>query len=366
MATMPYTVKATINLAAIRHNLKQVKQLAKGSNIMAVIKADAYGHGMIEVAQTLHEADGLAVARLEEALLLRQQGIRQRVLLLGGFIDAQGMVAAAENNIDIVIHSSHGLQALLAAHLAKPINVWLKLDTGMHRLGLSPAEFLQAQQLLRNSNNVAEIIFMTHFSSSEDENSLHTQQQLQSFQCSTDVLNGKTSMANSAAIIQHPQSHGDWVRPGIMLYGANPLPADSPRTQHIDLQAAMTLTAKILAIRTVSKGESTGYNCRWTATKDSLIATVGIGYGDGYPRHAKDGTPVLVNGQRAFIAGRVSMDLITIDISDCTGVQIGDDVMLWGQQLKAEEIASYAETISYELFTSISKRVPRIYINAED
>ncbi|MEE8059753.1 MAG: alanine racemase [Pseudomonadales bacterium] len=360
---MPHTTKAIINLAAIRHNLSIVKQLAPHSKVMAVIKADAYGHGLIEIAQTLADAEGLAVARLEEALLLRGENIEQRILLLGGFIDMASLQQCAEHSIDIVIHSWNSVETLLTATLEKPVNVWLKHNSGMHRLGLSIEEFRQADPLLGSCANVAEKIFMTHFSASDETDSTSTDQQLAAFQQATEGLEAPLSLANSAAIIKHQHTHADWVRPGIMLFGANPIGANSQPQFPVDLLPAMTLSAHVMAIRTIEKGASVGYNGCWIADRESKIATVGIGYGDGYPRHASNGTPVLVNGQRATLAGTVSMDLITIDITDCQSVNISDEVILWGEGLKAETIATYADTISYELFTSISKRVPRLYLN---
>lgn len=362
---MPHTVTATIDLAALRHNLQQAKRLAPNSRIMAVIKADAYGHGIVAAAKALASADGLAVARLEEALTLRKQGINQRLLLLGSFLDSNSLALCADNNIDVAVHNSAGVDTLLASRSHKQLAVWLKHDSGMHRLGMNALELRSAHQRLSSCSHIGDMGLMTHFSAADDLDPHTTQQQTQSFLQATEGLTGFSCLANSAAIIQHPQTHLDWVRPGIMLYGANPLPPTITKLNNLELQPVMTLRAKIIAIRPIATGESAGYNERWTATRPTQLATIAIGYADGYPRHARNGTPVLINGQRAVLAGRVSMDLITVDISDCHEVNIGDEAILWGQGLPAEEIASYADTISYQLFTSVSKRVPRIYINTE-
>ena len=361
---MNFMTKATIDLSAIRHNLQQVRRLASTAKIMTVVKADAYGHGLVEVAQTLKDADGLAVARIEEALALRDAGISAPLLLLSAPLEIEGIRLCAEHGVAIVVHTLNTAQLLSDSLLDKPVDIWLKLDSGMHRLGLNSNELLKVEPLLKTSRNVESIVLMTHFSDSEQDDAQITEQQTDYFSACARGLTYPQSLANSGAIIRHSNTHRDWVRPGIMLYGANPLPNQSAVNAAVKLLPAMTLTTKVLAIRHVAKGESVGYNGRWTANQDSTIATLGIGYGDGYPRHAENGTPVIVNGQRAHLVGTVSMDLIIVDISHCHNINIGDEAMLWGDGLPAEEVAAHASTISYELFTSISKRVPRIYINA--
>lgn len=361
---MNFLTTATIDLAAIRHNLQQVRQLASTAKIMAMVKADAYGHGLVEVAQTLKAADGLATARLEEALALRNAGINTPLLLLSAPLDIEGIQQCAEHDIAMVIHTLPTAQLLSDSSLTKPVDIWLKLDSGMHRLGLNATELIETEKLLKASANVQSIVLMTHFSDSEQEDTETTRHQIEYFSTCVGSLPYSQSLANSAAIIKHPDTHKEWVRPGIMLYGANPLPIESDLHTPVELLPGMTLTTKVLAVRTVKKGDSVGYNGRWTAEKDSTIATLGIGYGDGYPRHAGNGTPVVINGQRAYLVGTVSMDLITVDVTHCEAINIGDEAILWGDALPAEEVAAHAKTISYELFTSISKRVPRIYINA--
>lgn len=325
---------------------------------MAVIKANAYGHGLLAVANALEGADGLAVARLDEALALREAGNQQRILLLGSCLSDPEFQLCAQHQLDIETHSLAMAQQLAGLSLNTKINCWLKMDTGMHRLGLAPREYLEAKQLLEGSSNVAELILMSHFSSSDDNDKHRCQQQTRLFMEAIAGSDAPTSLANSAAIIQHPDSHGDWIRPGIMLYGANPLPQAGPPPLH----PAMTLTATVLAIREVPAGDAVGYNANWTASQATRVATIGIGYGDGYPRHARNGTPVLIRGQRAALIGRVSMDMISVDLSDCDGIEVGDEATLWGKQLPVEEIAECAETISYELFTGVTDRVCKQYV----
>jgi alanine racemase len=314
---------------------------------------------MLEIAAALGDADGLAVARLDEALALRDAGISQRILLLGSHLSDNDFELCSMQQLDVEVHSLDMAEQLAGLSLSSPLTIWLKVNTGMNRLGLSPANFHQAQQRLQQSSNVKQQVLMTHFSSSDETLTQSCEQQTQLFLATIGNNKAPTSMANSAAIMQHPEAHGDWTRPGIMLYGANPLqqPCSLP------LQAAMTLTAQVLAIREVSTGQTVGYNGTWKASKTTLIATIGIGYGDGYPRHARNGTPVVVRGQRAKLAGRVSMDMLTVDLSGCEGIEVGDEAILWGKGLPIEEIAECAQTISYALFTSVSARVSKHYID---
>jgi alanine racemase len=352
------TTRALIDLSAMRHNLEIVRALCPEQRVLVMVKADGYGHGMLRTAQALAHADGIGVARLDEALQLRRAGLRlQRILLMGTLLDQGEIEVCAHENIDIVVHDLATVDRLCARHKATPLRVWLKLDSGMHRLGLAPADFHAADTRLRAQPGVEEIIHMTHFAASEDFAGDSAERQ---FSCFTTVHGGSesaTSVANSAAIIGRPGMHGDWVRPGIMIYGDNPLAKTHPQP----LEPAMTLLARVLALRLCDTGERIGYNGIWTCPRPSRIATLGIGYGDGYPRHARNGTPVWIRGKRATLVGRVSMDSITIDVTDVDNVRVGDEAELWGKHLPAAEIAACAETISYELFTSIGQRVVREY-----
>lgn len=353
---MRNTAKAYIHLPALTENLAKIKSLAPKSKIMAVIKANAYGHGLLRTASALSAADGLAVARLDEALRLKQAGINQRLLLLGTLLSVEELTTCAEQNIDIVVHSRELLEQI-SAYRGKKLNVWAKLDTGMHRLGFSEEEYAGALHLLQDSKAVDEIVLMSHFSGSEyTAGADTTAEQLKAFEQSTRSYRHPVSLANSGAIINWPQSHKDWVRPGIMLYGANP----GGDCQHCELSAVMTLKSSLVAIHTVKPGDTVGYGGLWRSDKATRIGTIGIGYGDGYPRHAKNGTPVKIGEHIVPLTGRVSMDLITVDLGDIA-VSIGDEITLWGQELSVNTIADWADTISYQLLTGISERVERIY-----
>ncbi|MBB3046282.1 alanine racemase [Litorivivens lipolytica] len=352
---MDYTAWADIDLSALSHNLSQVRRCAPHSRVVTMIKANAYGHGLAEVARHLDGlADKLGIARFSEAQHLRQQGIATPLLLMGTLLSAEALRYCAGNQIAVAVHTLD--QARLIAGLDTPMELWLKIDTGMNRLGLSPEEALEAYHLLAHPDQGHQLLLMTHFSSA-DEHTPATASQIHSFDhVAQQVADLPASLANSAAIITQPKSHRDWVRPGIMLYGSNP--TDQP----IDLKPVMTLKAKILAIKEVGAGNSVGYNRSWTAKENSTIAALGIGYGDGYPRQLPNGTPVLVNGQRFPIVGRISMDICSIDISSATlQIAVGDHATLWGEGLSADEIASRAGTISYHLFTGVTPRVPRHY-----
>ncbi|HUH37454.1 MAG TPA: alanine racemase [Spongiibacteraceae bacterium] len=351
------TALATIDLAALRHNLHRARALAPGSKLMAMIKANGYGHGLLPVARALSDADGLAVARLDEAVQLREQGLAQRLLLLGTLLDDDDLALCAQHHIDIVIHEADTARRLARARLPRPVHCWLKLDTGMHRLGLMPGQLQPVLDTLAASAAVGEQVLMTHFACADEVDSAATAEQLACFAAMTRGLGLPTSLANSAALIDQPASHGDWNRPGIMLYGDNPLHGH----REVDVRPVMTLSARVLAVRDIPPGAAVGYGATWISRRPSRIATVGIGYGDGYPRHAPNGTPVLVNGHRAALAGRVSMDSICVDVTDCGPVSPGDPVELWGRALPAREIADHAGTISYALFTGISQRVEFVY-----
>jgi alanine racemase len=357
---MRNTAFAHIDLSAIRHNLSVVRSLCPDSRVMAMVKADAYGHGLLQVAGALHEADGLAVARLEEALALRSAGVTQRILLLATLLDVEDLGVCSALHIDVTAHDAHSVAAITACGQLK-LRVWLKLDSGMHRLGLDAAAFVAADHQLSNLSGVIEVIHMTHFSDSEVQDFDKTDRQVKCFnECHGRSYNrsAKTSLANSAAILTRPQTRTNWVRPGIMLYGCNPLAGNQA-----GLRAAMTLQAHIVAIRDLAIREPVGYNEQWVSERPSRIATVGIGYGDGYPRHAPNGTPVLLGGVSVPLVGRVSMDTITVDITDCSEACVGDRVELWGAKLPAAAVAACAGTISYALLAGLGQRVTRKFEN---
>ena len=355
--------QAIIDLAALNHNFARVKQLAPHSKVLAVLKANAYGHGMLAVAQALKQADAIGVARLDEALALRAGGIAKPIVLLEGFFHADELAQIVASNLQLVIHHRQQVEALLAAQLEAPVRVWLKIDSGMHRLGIYPHEFTELYQQLQYSDNVqASVRLMSHFASSDELANPATAAQLSLFDTLTAGFAGERSLANSAAVLNWPQSHGDWVRPGLMLYGVSPMP-DTCGAEH-GLKAVMTLCSSVIAVREVQAGDAVGYGGSWLAPKATRLAVVAIGYGDGYPRAAGNRAQVLINGIRLPVVGRVSMDMITVDIGD-TPVATGDRVTLWGPGLPVEQLAQCVDTIAYELLCNITSRVSFHYINTD-
>ena len=357
---MHRTTWIELSSEALCHNASVVRKLAPKAAILAMVKANGYGHGADWVAEQVKDkVNGFAVARLSEAHLLRDAKPSAQILLLGTLLDSDLLHECAKLELDIVVHDLASAKRLASTPLSRPITAWLKLNVGMNRLGMSATEFSEAHQLLIACPHIAGIQHMSHFSDAEDIDISLTNQQSQKLQAlSASLGQHPLSMANSAAIIAHPETHHDWVRPGIMLYGDDPTQRLSGE---LALKPVMTFKTKIIALRDVAKGECVGYNRRWQAKAPARIATVAAGYADGYPRHAPDGTPVLVNGQRASLAGRVSMDLMTIDVSHLPRTEIGDDVTLWGEGLAAAEVGKHCGTISYELFTRITERVNRVY-----
>ena len=352
---------ATIDLAAVRHNYALAKRCAPGREAFAVVKANGYGHGVREVVTALHdEADGFAVASLEEAAEVRAMHSEARILLLEGCFVAEELPMAAQLRLDVVVQGEEQIAALLAASLPRPLNVWLKLDSGMHRLGLAPEAVRAAHARLRSAAQVAELNLLSHFACADERGHPLIEQQVEIFLELLDLDFDQRSLANSAALLTIPAAHMDWLRPGIMLYGATPF-ADLSAAE-LGLKPVMSLTAQLIAVREVAVGESVGYGASWVAERPSRIGTVSCGYADGYPRHAPSGTPLLVNGQRAPLVGRVSMDMLAVDLSDLPQAQIGDAVELWGAQLPVDEVAQAAGTIGYELLTKVTARVPRRYL----
>ena len=358
--TLRNTSWLEFDVTALRHNISVVKQRAPSARILAMLKANGYGHGADWVAANISAlADGYGLARLCEAESLRASQPEARLLLLGTLIDQPLLERCSELRLDLVIHRLDDARQLSRTPLPQAINVWLKRNIGMNRLGMNHEAFVEAHRLLADSPQVADIIHMSHFSDADEPSTPVTAEQCQRL-CSSSAELGRVprSMANSAAIIAHPYSHFDWVRPGIMLYGDDPTGYLQGGQQ---LQAVMQFKSRIIAIKDVETGDGVGYNRRWTAPSPRRIATVGVGYADGYPRHAEDGTPMVIRGQRVPLAGRVSMDLLTVDVSTLPDVEVGDEVLLWGHGLPAAEVASHCQTISYELFTGISDRVERHY-----
>ena len=350
--------RSLIDLQALRHNYQLAREVT-GAKALAVIKADAYGHGAVRCAQALEaDADGFAVACIEEALELRDAGIRAPILLLEGFFEADELPLIVEHDFWCVVHSLWQLDAIEQATLAKPIQVWLKLDTGMHRVGLHPSEYKSAYQRLQASGKVAKIVLMSHFARADELDSLRSVEQVAVFLAARDDLSAEVSLRNSPAILGWPSVPSDWVRPGLMLYGATPFEQDHPLAAR--LQPVMTVESKVICVRELPAGEPVGYGAKFITPKPMRIGVVAMGYADGYPRHAPTGTPVLVAGQRSQLLGRVSMDMLCIDLTDVPDAGLGSTVELWGKNILASELAEKAETIPYQIFCNL-KRVPRLY-----
>jgi alanine racemase len=353
---------ATVDLAALRHNYQLAKQCAPGRKAFAVVKANAYGHGAPAAVKSLRDlADGFAVASLEEAEQVRAVDADARLLLLEGCFESSEYAAAAELGIDVAIQGEAQATALLDAKIERPLNVWLKLDSGMHRLGFQADALRQWHARLKEAVQVAEVNLMSHFACADERGHPLNEAQLEQFVGLLDLDFDHRSFANSAAVLTMSAAHMDWLRPGIMLYGASPFVELSAQT--LGLKPVMTLTAAIIAVRDVMAGESVGYGAGWVAQRPSRIATVSCGYADGYPRTAPPGTCVVIRGQRMPLAGRVSMDMLAVDITDLPEAALGDEVELWGQQVPIDELARACGTIGYELLTKVTQRVPRRYIN---
>jgi alanine racemase len=356
---MPRPIRARIDGRALRHNYRVAKQHAAGSKAWAVVKANAYGHGLLRVAGALADvADGFALLDLEEAIALRQAGITQPILLLEGFFDATDLAACAEYALTPAIHRLEQLEMLRLAALSRRLPIYLKFNTGMNRLGFSLAQLPAVQRELAASNAVGPVTLMTHFA--EADGGRPVAWQLERFARIADgwpeASSLPVSLANSAAILRHPQTACDWVRPGIMLYGGSPFPDATAAS--LNLLPVMILESKILAVQDIASGERVGYGGSFVAQRSTRVGIVACGYADGYPRQATSGTPILVDEQRTITIGRVSMDMLACDLSDLPYSGVGSRVVLWGEGLPADLVATAAGTISYELFCALAPRVP--------
>jgi len=355
---MSRPLRAVIHTQSLQHNLKRAREFAPSSKVMAVIKADGYGHGITSVASSLKDANALAVASIDEALQIKQAvPDSPPICLLEGVFRIDELNEVVASGFTLVLHNEEQIRYLESSSAAKPVSVWLKIDTGMNRLGIDAHSFEDFYRRLESCSAVSEIGLMTHFACADDAKNSMTATQLQQF---VHVIEGKTaarSAANSAGIVQWPDSHFEWVRPGIMLYGGSPVQDKS--ASELGLKPVMSLESELVALHPVKKGQSVGYGATWIAERDTTIGVVACGYGDGYPRHARGGTPALVNNQRQPLVGRVSMDMITVDLGDQPRAKIGDPVVLWGEGLPVDEVAASADTISYELLCQVTRRVER-------
>lgn len=343
-------IQAHIDIAALRHNHALARRHAGKARMWSVIKANGYGHGALRMARGLADvADGFALLELDTALALRAQGIRQPLLLLEGFYNTDELQAFTQQHLTPVVHRLDQAETLVRSDFSLP--VYLKLNTGMNRLGLNVDELATALDLLRGYD----ITLMTHFSDADETQGIDDQ-----MQCLKKMHTGRDyplCLANSAALLRFPEASGDWVRPGIMLYGASPFPWMKSAAE-IGLMPVMTLTSELIALRDLQPGDRVGYGGAFVAERTMTIGIVACGYGDGYPRHAPTGTPILVNGQRTGTVGRVSMDKICVDLTNIAAARVGSPVILWGEGLSADEVAASAGTVSYELFCALAARVP--------
>lgn len=363
---MTRAARASVDLGALRANLRTARDAAGPSRVMAVIKSDGYGHGLTAVAHALaDEADAFAVTDLAEATALREAGIRQRIVLLQGPFGSEEIHDAAARNLELVIHTQWQVEALARAELSHPVTAWIKVDTGMHRLGFPPAAVPDVWRRLTEAASVRpDIGFMTHLACADDRDDPMTPRQLRAFEDACAGLPGPRSAANSAGLLGWPESRYEWVRPGIMLYGASPFIDERPDDP--ELAPAMALEGQVVAVRRLSAGDPIGYGATWACPEDMPIGVVSVGYGDGYPRHAPTGTPVEVAGHRTQLLGRVSMDMIAVDLrglEDAVGE--GQPACLWGGAVRAEEVAAASGTIPYELFCRTPPRPQRIYSGAD-
>src|SRR3990167_153392 len=349
----------TIDLAALRHNLERVHALARGRSVIAMVKANAYGHGIARVAKALSTTDAFGVASLEEGIKLREAGITHPIVLIEGLFNPGELKEAVHHDFTLVVHHLPHVEILENADIT-PLSIWIKINTGMHRLGFDIPQVASIYQRLLATTSVKKPIgLMTHFAEADDINSPTTQQQIEIFNRVTAHLPGPRSLANSAGIIAWEAAHGDCVRPGIMLYGASPF--QNQVGSHHGLQTVMTLHSKLIAIHPVKKGSRVGYGGVWTAQNDTTIGVVGVGYGDGYPQFAENGTPVLVRGVECPLVGRVSMDMLTVDLGDLPEAKLGDSVILWGSGLPVERVARHCHTTAYEILTRMTPR-PKIEV----
>lgn len=352
---MSRATQATIHLGALRRNLARVRERAGTAKVMAVVKADGYGHGLERVARALRGADAFGVAAIGDGLRLRAAAINERIVVLSGPDEPADLAEFRRLRLDAVIHHESQIAWLEADGDKRPIRVWLKLDTGMHRLGFAPERAQEMFGRLRALKNVDDdIVLMTHFAASDEFENPRSADQIVRFDAATSAMHGKRSLSNSAGLLGWSQSRSDWVRVGGLLYGLSVV--DGKSGSDLGFEPAMTLTTKLIAINRVRKGERVGYAATYECPEDMPVGVAAIGYGDGYPRSVQGGTPVSINGHRAPIVGRISMDLITIDLRGIDA-NVGDRVILWGRELPVEEIARHAGTISYDLTCGMTKRV---------
>ena len=346
-------VSATIDLPALTHNLAAARRHAPRSSVFAVIKANAYGHGLMRTARALSDADGYALVELDAAVRLREAGYQQHIALLEGHFETRELAVMVEHRLTTVVHSLEQLDMLEALPAESALGVMLKLNTGMNRLGLEPPDFARALHRLQSHPGVGSITLMTHFANADDSRGIAVE--LEAFERTVGGTRLPRSFANSATVLRYPEAHGDWIRPGIMLYGCSPFPESVGAG--LGLKPAMTLASEVIAVREIGRGESVGYGSVFTAESTTRLGIVACGYADGYPRHAPTGTPVLVDGRLTRTLGRVSMDMLCVDLSALPQARVGTHVVLWGEGNPVEHVAESAGTVGYELLCALAPRV---------
>lgn len=356
---MSRPVLASLNLQGLRQNLSVIRRAAPESRVWSVVKANAYGHGIDRVWGALNETDGFALLNLEEAVLLRERGWKGPILMLEGFFHPQDLPLYDQYRLTTTIHSNWQVKALQDARLQAPLDVYVKVNSGMNRLGFLPERVQTIWQQLRQLRNVSDMTLMSHFADAENPHGI--EEAMQQIEHAAEGLDCPRSLSNSAATLWHPEAHFDWVRPGIVLYGASP----SGKWQDIansGLKPVMTLSSEIIAVQNLKPGDTVGYGRCYRATQEQRIGIVACGYADGYPRIAPEGTPVLVDGIRTGVVGRVSMDMLTVDLTPCPQAGIGTPVELWGSEIKIDDVASACGTVGYELMCALAPRVPVVTV----
>ncbi len=344
---------AQINLAALQSNLARAQEKAAGAQVLAVVKANAYGHGLLRVLPALEQADGLALVELDAAVALREARYSRRILLIEGFFEERELGEISQRRLAVVVHDHEQVGMLEAAALPRPLEVFVKVNSGMNRLGIAPGQVADICRRLAAAPAVAALRLMTHLARADEDDGLADA--LRTFDEACRGLPYPRSIANSAGVIRYAEVGGDIVRPGIMLYGASPFPFDTAAM--LGLRPVMTLRSRLIAVQELKANESVGYGAAYTATRAHRVGVVACGYADGYPRHAPNGTPILVCGRKTRLAGRVSMDLLTVDLSDVPEARIGSPVVLWGEGLPVDDVASAAATVGYELLCAVAPRV---------
>jgi alanine racemase len=351
---MPRPIVARIHPDAVRHNLDLVQHRTPDSRVWAVVKANAYGHGIERIYPALANADGIALLDLDEAVRVRELGWKEPILLLEGIFTPADVAIADEFGLTVAVHCTEQLDLLGAANVKRPIPINLKMNSGMNRLGFRPDLFRAAWERARSIASIGEITLMSHFASADDGD---VDWQVDRFDAATSDIPGERSLANSAAVLWHPRTHRNWVRPGIVLYGGSPSGL-SRHVADIPLRASMSLTSQIIGTQTLSLQETVGYGRNFAANEAMRIGVVACGYADGYPRHAPTGTPIAVDGTLTRVVGRVSMDMLTVDLTPCPKAHVGSQVELWGDQVKIDDVAHASGTIGYELMCALARRVP--------